>query len=452
LNNPQIHILPEFEYCLHLIKSGKSPVFVSGKAGTGKTTLIRFLKAQLSELNIAVLGPTGISALTLEGQTIHSFFGFPPKPLTREDIRKKQDRSLYENLDLLILDEISMVRADMMDAINLSLQLNRNRRALFGGVQVLLVGDLFQLPPVIASAEEKKLFQTRYASPYFFDADCIKGTGLIRIELEKVFRQTDENFISLLNSIRSQENHRESVGKINRNCYLKQSANPRTLTLVTTNRRAESINRSHMNKLPAPEFTYESTIDGDFGSRERLPAPKILRLREGAQVMFVRNDIQNKTWVNGTIGVVDELTHDHICVKIEETGHIVEVAKEEWTCYKYTWNEKTHSIQSEITGFFRQYPLIPAWAVTIHKSQGLTLNDVKIDLENGAFSTGQTYVALSRCRSIDGISLVRPIRMSDVKVDEVIVEFLKNPHWNTSTPQMEFWPLFKLEKNSDSKE
>ena len=326
-------------------------------------------------------------------------------------------------MDLLVIDEVSMVRADLLDAIDASLRKNTEAgNTPFGGKTVLLVGDLHQLPPVVATEEEKRLFQERYDSPYFFSAECLGHIQLVTKNLSKSFRQVDDTFIELLNDIRVGRNLAEAVQILNdATGYMRRES---LLILTTVNARARQYNENQLRMLDQKEWCFEGVLEGDWSERDdQLPAPRSLRLKKDAQVMFVKN---GTGWVNGTVGRVLDLDDKAIEVELlsePRKGSTVAVQRESWDRYEYQWNEEGRTIDIRTIGTYRQFPFILAWAATIHKAQGLTLDDVNIDLGRGTFAPGQAYVALSRCRTMNGISFSRPLEIEDVLCDQRIVDF-----------------------------
>lgn len=398
----------------------KNCLFITGKAGTGKSTVLKFWRAHTRK-KVAVLAPTGIAALNVEGQTIHSFFGFPPRPLKKEEITPRRNRKLYQALDVLVIDEISMVRVDLLEQIDFFLRVNRNNPAPFGGVQMIFFGDLFQLPPVIASVEEKQLIQQQYESPYFFSAAVFQELPILMIELRTVYRQENRRFIRLLDAIRLRRIDLEEFEEINERYEEEIEDEDFYVTLSARNAEVDAINERKLEELPNEEYAYLAKITGTVNV---LPAETPLRLKVGAQVMFLKNDPKRR-YVNGTIGRVIALDQEQIKVAIlKPNGTIgnIDVERFEWDVVRHKLNPK-QEIETEKIGTFTQYPLRLAWAMTIHKSQGKTFDRVIIDMGRGAFEFGQTYVALSRCRTLEGIILRRPLKPQDILVDERIVEF-----------------------------
>ena len=394
-------------------------MFVTGNAGTGKSTLIRYLRDSL-DMSIVVLAPTGVAALNVGGMTVHSFFRFPPKIQEPKDIKVPADRGLYERVDLLVVDEVSMLRCDLIDAMDAFLRKARSDNSVFGGVQLLLIGDLFQLPPVVPKAEAEVLAARGYATPYFFSALSLQDVPLLRVELTTIYRQKDPGFVALLNRVRVAERTPDTVTELNRLCE-NGAESGGGVTLTATNAAADGINDEALLRIASKEHLLKGELEGKFNfARDRLPSPLELRLKVGAQVMFTKNDEQRR-WVNGTMGVVRTIDEDSIRVDVDGKTHTVEHTS--WETYEYEFDAKQNCILSKPLGTYTQYPLMLAWAVTIHKSQGKTLDNVVIDLGNGAFASGQVYVALSRCRSLEGIKLARPLRPSDIRCDPTIRRF-----------------------------
>jgi len=417
-----IEITDEYRAVKTLLEEGFPIVFVSGKAGTGKSTLIHYLR-HVFKKNVVVVAPTGVAAINVKGTTIHSFFCFPPKVVTDEDIKEVKDRRLYAILDLLIVDEISMVRADLMDAMDKFLRLNgRYSDKPFGGVQLLFVGDLFQIPPVVNREEEAVLLARPYKSEFFFSSKALQNCQLTPIELTKVYRQSDSTFMNMLNKIRVAEDLESVIPSINAECCGRPESKD-SITLTCTNVTADQINTAELRKLPGKSRTFTGEVSGKFAVKDaKLPSPLNLTIKPHAQVMFTKNDSQ-KRWVNGTLGRVTAIKKASIQVELLTNGAIHEVQRAEWDSYKYEYDYVEDKIKTVVSGRYIQYPLMLAWAITIHKSQGKTLEKVCVDLGDGAFASGQVYVALSRCRSLADLSLARPIYISEVKCDERIKRF-----------------------------
>lgn len=420
-----IEITKEYKRCIKAIKKGIKFLFISGKAGVGKSVLIKFLKHKLRKKNILLVAPTGIASINIEGQTIHSLFGFKIDLLTKNNIEKPKGGTseVFNKTDIIIIDEISMVRADLLDAIDISLRLAKNNDEPFGGIQIVAVGDLYQLSPIIKK-EEKIYFKEFYKTEFFFSAKVFEKIKIYPIILNKVFRQNDGITIEALNKIRLNVDHREAVAYINRNCYgiNKEFRDiPRDITLTTTNYNSEKINNFKLKEIKSKEHTYIASIDGVF--KTKLTTPNILKLKIGAKVMFTKNTDE---FANGTLGIIKELNEDIIVVTLLSNNKNISVSRSIWENKKYQVNPNTEEITQITLGSFRQFPLTLAWAITIHKSQGLTLDNMRIDLSTGAFASGQVYVALSRCKSLSTISLTKPISMKDIKLDSRIIDFYKD--------------------------
>lgn len=425
--NQPLELNNDFVYALDQIEKANANLFITGRAGTGKSTLLQLFRNTTKKKTV-VLAPTGIAALNVKGQTIHSFFGFPPRPIGKRDIKRRRNRGLYKRMEVLVIDEISMVRADMLDNIDYFLRVNRESNRPFGGVQVVFFGDLFQLPPVVASEAERNLFEMRYESPYFFSADIFEeGFKLEMLELHKVYRQDNRHFLNLLESIRLNAMDYEVLDDLNQRVEPKFDPPPFYITLSATNSTANRINQQKLKQIPFPTVNYQAKITGSFNPKV-YPTEAILSLKLGSQVMFIKND-PNKAFVNGTIGKITALDPETIEVEIEDDQKVakkIKVEKMDWEILKYKASERDlNKIETETLGTFTQFPVKLAWAITIHKSQGKTFDKIVIDLGRGAFEHGQTYVALSRCRTLEGIVLKNPLRFSDVKTDERIVDFYR---------------------------
>lgn len=414
----------DFKDILDLLEKTRENYFITGRAGTGKSTLLQLFR-NTSHKKVVVLAPTGIAAINVKGQTIHSFFGFPPRLMQANEIQKRRNRHLYIKLDTIVIDEISMVRSDILDHIDRFLRVNRDSPLPFGGVQMVFFGDLFQLPPVVATSVEKEYFRNQYNSQYFFSSKIIEsGWPYQMIELRKIYRQDERHFIHLLDAIRTNSVDYDDLETLNERFEPEETHSGPYITLCSINRIANEINASRLAALTTESEDYLASVTGDFQSR-LFPTELNLSLKVGAQVMFLKND-PNKRFVNGTIGKVIDLKHDSITLNIEkDDGSIneIDLVKHEWEINKYVLSEKNGQIESKTVGTFTQYPIKLAWAITIHKSQGKTFNRVVIDLGRGAFEHGQTYVALSRCTKLRGIVLKKPVRPQDILVDERVVEY-----------------------------
>jgi ATP-dependent DNA helicase PIF1 len=405
---------------LAAIHDGQPIVMIMGRAGTGKSTLIRKLIEQDGKDQV-VIAPTGVAAVNVGGQTIHSFFRIPPRLHNLSEVQPRRGGGkLFKNLRRVIIDEISMVRADLLDAVDYALQINRKDSRPFGGVQMVLVGDFLQLPPVVRGDEAEILTNMGYETPFAFSAKCLRDNSVTKIELTKIYRQDDPEFIRLLGNLRSGDDLNETIAAFNRACHgaRKRKADP--VILCGTNAVADRYNRDGMNALPGQAVSYEGAITGEFNlNKDKLPAPEMLSLKVGARIMMVKND-KEKNWVNGSLGTVVRLGQDRIWVNLDDKSGEYEVAKVSWDNIRYGWDETAGKIQANTVGSYSQIPVIPAWALTIHKAQGLTLDNVRVDLATGAFASGQAYVALSRARSLDGLSFAAPLRNADIIVDSAL--------------------------------
>ncbi|MBU2102439.1 MAG: AAA family ATPase [Candidatus Omnitrophota bacterium] len=409
----------EFLGAFNLLENTRDPVFVSGKAGTGKSTLLKYFRTHTSK-NVVVLAPTGVAAINVGGQTIHSFFRFPPRLIQKDTIRRRRNAKIIKKLDMVIIDEVSMVRADLMDGIDYALRINRDQMDVpFGGAQVVFFGDLFQLPPVV-EAQAQEILARNYESPYFFNANVFDQISLRYIELTKIYRQSDAKFINILNQIRSKEHTEEELGVLNERV---RERIPQDLAhcviLTTTNYRANTINEERLVSLSADVVTHDATTTGAFDA-SAYPTEFSLKLKRGAQVILIKND-PDKRWVNGTIAEIAAVFPG--CIEVCIGENVYEVPRVTWEKIQYEYNGAQEKIEEHVVGTFEQYPLKLAWAITIHKSQGQTFDNVIIDLGFGAFTHGQVYVALSRCRSLEGIILKRKVYESDIIFDERIYEF-----------------------------
>jgi len=417
---PDFDFNEEFQQAFDLMENTRKHVFITGKAGTGKSTLLEYFRTKSSK-NIVVLAPTGVAAIKAQGQTIHSFFKFPPRFIQKEHIRRLRKKEVINHLDTIVIDEASMLRADLLDGIDYSLRVSRDDyNTPFGGVQIIIFGDLFQLPPVV-EREIRDFMESLYSSPYIFSAHVFESIDLECIELSKIYRQKDSSFINLLNKIRMKDFDVSGMERLNKRVDKNIGHESGIITLTTTNYNANNINVSCLSRMSSKEYNYHAKILGKFDEKSS-PAELCLTLKVGAQVMLLRNNIDKK-WVNGTIAEVDELSESRIKVNIG--GGIYDVPKNTWEKIEYEYNPLTQKIEEKVIGSFEQFPIKLAWAITIHKSQGQTFKNVIIDMGFGAFTHGQTYVALSRCTSLEGIILKRPIIYSDIIFDDRIYQFQK---------------------------
>lgn len=418
-----------FDLAYRFVTETNENIFLTGKAGTGKTTFLKYLKDN-STKNIVVAAPTGVAAINAGGVTLHSLFQLPFHPFlptknNKEDLlakirQNKQRQQLLRKMELLVIDEISMVRCDVMDAIDTILRhTRRNYHLPFGGVQLLCIGDLHQLPPV-AQNQEWSILNEYYESPFFFDSLAIKEQLPLLIELNKIYRQKEGSFVKLLNKVRNNHMNADDFEDLHLRYdpTFRPERDEKYITLTSHNKQADQINEQELYKLNGASFNYKAVVEDDF-PENMYPVDFELSLKEGAQVMFLKNDLIQRRYYNGKIGVVKELTKDKIIVDCDGTE--IEVGKETWENSRYTLNRTDGKLEQETLGTFTQYPLRLAWAITIHKSQGLTFEKVMIDA-GAAFSSGQVYVALSRCTSLAGIVLLSKITPSAIQSNENVIK------------------------------
>jgi ATP-dependent DNA helicase PIF1 len=412
----------DYEAALDYLGEPGGHLFVTGRAGTGKSTLLRCLKDMITG-DMAVLAPTGLAAVNVGGQTIHSFFGLPPRLIKPEDIRRSRNGQIMRRLELLVIDEISMVRSDLMWAIDQSLRVNRGRpREPFGGVRLVMFGDLHQLPPVVQEAEVAEHLESSYGGPFFFSVGALRqGAGTTLLELEQVFRQRDEQLIRILNIVREGEVTQQDLELLN------ERVNPvRTLSegdpyviLTPTNAAAQRINMAYLDALGGTPRIFEAGVTGDFNPAAH-PTDSTLTLKPGAKVILLRND-PDRRWVNGTVARVSRLDERQVWAEVD--GNEYELEPVAWEQRRYAFDKAQDKIVETVVGTFKQFPVRLAWALTIHKAQGLTLDRVYIDLGRGTFAHGQAYVALSRCRTLEGLALARPLRPADILFDPVAMGY-----------------------------
>lgn len=416
----------QFRDTLRLLEETNANVFVTGRAGTGKSTFLDYFRVTTKK-RVAVLAPTGVAALNVRGQTIHSFFRFGID-VTPQKVRKASGKRglIFQNLDALIIDEISMVRADLLDCVDKALRVNReDPYTPFGGVQMIFVGDLYQLPPVVPE-EEGEIFTGYYPGFYFFDARVMQELDVRMVELTTVYRQKDEAFIRLLNAVRSGEITDAELADLNTR-WQNKNVEKADFSVVLTTRTAlaEQINLEKLAAIRAPARVYEAIVEGDFKEKQ-IPTHRVLKLKPGAQVMLLNNDSQHR-WVNGTLGKITALEHDEDGDRMEvqlQNGKVIEVAPHTWEMTSFYFDKRAGAIASRSNGSFTQYPLKLAWAVTIHKAQGKTFDQVVIDIGEGTFAHGQMYVALSRATTLEGITLRKPIERQHIFTDKRVAEFL----------------------------
>ena len=434
----EMSINTELDLAWQFVERTGVNVFLTGKAGTGKTTFLRRLKER-SPKRMVVVAPTGVAAINAGGVTIHSFFQFPLAPyipggsFNAKDEKyrfSKEKKNIIRTLDLLVIDEISMVRADLLDQIDAVLRLHKDRHRPFGGVQLLMIGDLSQLAPVVKD-DEWTLLREYYRTPYFFGSHALQQTQHVTIELQHVYRQTDHTFINILNEVRENRLSAESLALLNARVGVSSmpselsrnsELNSGTIRLTTHNATANRYNEERMDALKSIRFSFKAKVVGTF-PESSYPAEETLVLKEGCQVMFLKNDSQGSRYYNGKLGIVSSVDASKICVRGIEDNVVVEVEPEVWTNARYVIDKETKEIREEIEGEFRQYPLRLAWAITIHKSQGLTFDHAVLDV-NAAFAAGQVYVALSRCRSLEGLVLTAPLNIASVRTDVAVTDYM----------------------------
>ena len=432
-----LHRTPAFDQALDLLASGGAFTFITGRAGTGKSTLLNHFR-QATSLLVPVLAPTGVAALNVQGETIHRFFRFFPG-ITVEHAKQRalasHDVDIYKEADLLLVDEISMVRADLFDCMDQFLRIVRKTNRPFGGLRVAVIGDLYQLPPVVTSAE-RSAFSQMYASPYFFSShvveELIASREFVMIELDTVYRQADPAFVALLNSVRNRSLTGEDLRRLN--TRVSKEITKEAITLTAMNDAADTLNVHRLKEIAAPMKTFSGTFAGAFPPRE-TPTDASLALKKGARVMCVANDKEGR-FVNGSLGRIqgfkalkkegEKRAKDYVVEVRLDSGSLVKILPHTWTIYRSSYDRSKNSLNQEKMGSFTQLPLRLAWAVTIHKSQGKTFDAVAIDLGRGAFASGQTYVALSRCRSFEGLSLAKPLTLHDVRLERAIEDFFES--------------------------
>lgn len=415
-----INVLPEYLFVKQLIEQQFPAIFLTGGAGTGKSTFIRWLcREYRGELLLGA--PTAMAAINVGGRTLHSLFQLPPAWVVKDDIKPTKKREI-KKAKLLIIDEISMVTANLLDGISAYLRLNRDIDRPFGGLTVVMVGDLFQLPPVI-DEKTMPLFEQIYGSPKFYNARSLKSIDYCAIELTQTYRQTQQDFVQLLCNIREGIDLENSIEQLNQQCLICPAPPQGAVWLSPRNTEVNRKNKTELAKIESPNFCFEGELQGAF-KPDRLPSPLHLNLKVGAQVMFTQNDPKRR-WYNGSVGYVSALSEQEVSIVLQSNNEKLMIERAEWPEYSYQWNVDKQEIERIEVGRYIQFPLVLAWAMTIHKSQGRTIDKVHLELGKGAFETGQTYVALSRCPTLDGLSFSRELKSADVLVDMESVNFYK---------------------------
>jgi len=429
INGEKIELNDETLIALNSMESTSQNIFLTGKAGTGKTTLLKYFKENTKK-KVVILAPTGVSAVNIGGQTIHSFFKFGINVSPVSIKKATGSTAIYKNLDSIIIDEISMVRADLLDCVDMFMRLNgKNKNLPFGGVQIIAVGDLFQLPPVVTSYEEE-MFSSYYKSPYFFDSKVFIDADFKLIELNKIYRQDDSKFIDILEGIRSGNIRDSHLDLLNKRYQdpMDENLDPSIFNdyifLVTTNAMADAINNGKLNELESNKIIFKGKKSGMF--ERNLPTNEDLALKENARIMMLNNDKEGR-WVNGDLGTVTKINEykQEIYVRLEN-GVEALVPKYTWEMVKFSYDKDFDSVDTDVVGTFAQFPIRLAWAITIHKGQGKTYNNVIVDFGRGTFTHGQAYVALSRCRSLEGMILKTPLIRRHIMIDERINKFMQN--------------------------
>jgi ATP-dependent exoDNAse (exonuclease V) alpha subunit len=418
----------DWKQALDIMELTSESMFLTGKAGTGKSTLLR-LFLDKSKKNVVVLAPTGVAALNVKGETIHSFFGFKPG-VNDEMIEKvakktsKDKKKLIQKVDMIVIDEVSMLRADLLDYIDKTLRLIRGSWDPFGGIQMVFVGDLYQLPPVVGKNEEG-IFNSRYSSPYFFSANVLNSLEYSKVELRTIHRQEEEDFVKILNGVREKYVGEEDLEYLNERVEEIDLEEDGMVYLATTNKKVDLINGARLAELYGENYEFETKLNGKVDKSIQRSIDDTLNLKEGAQVMFLNNDPAGR-WVNGSIGRVETINEFEMSLKVRlvDDRKLVTVKRHTWDVLKYGLGGDG-DVESKSVASMEQFPLKLAWAITIHKAQGKTFENVVVDMGWGSFAHGQTYVALSRCRSLQALRLARPIKMTDIIMDERVRNWMR---------------------------
>ncbi len=425
----KLEVNERFRHALQLMEHSDQSLFITGRAGTGKSTLLSHFCARTKKKPV-ILAPTGVAALNVKGSTIHKFFRFyvdvTPEKIFRKQVKPRNPK-IYEKLQTIIIDEISMVRADLLDCVDAMLRMYGPKPKLpFGGVQMIFVGDLYQLPPVVKQDAESS-FHDHYETPFFFSAHCLRDADFSVIELDKIYRQKEQHFVDILNRVRTASVTDDDIAALNARFepFYEPKGDAFFIHLTTTNRKADEINDAHLTSLPGKVQSTTARVEGEF-KPDAFPTAEILKFKRGAQIMLLNNDTQGR-WVNGSVGVIESITRDeddraYVKVRLEDDDDLVHVYPHSWEIYKY--GVEGGEITAQAVGSFTQFPFRLAWAVTIHKAQGKTFDHVLIDIDRGTFAAGQMYVALSRCTSLEGIVLKTRIAAHHITTDERIVQFL----------------------------
>ncbi len=422
----QYEISPGIQEALAAIDGGNPIVLVVGRAGTGKTRLVQYLKARPGGELQATVAPTGVAALNAQAQTIHSFFRFRPQGVLDANNLPREHNfgTLYRRMNRLVIDEISMVRADLIDGIEARLRQICNDDRPFGGVQLVMVGDFLQLPPVVQGQDGELLKRLQYKAAYAFSAHALQSAPITPIVLDHIWRQNEADFVEILGRIRSDEAIETAINQLNEKCVGSHRDGVEPLLLTSTRHAAEQYNHNGLAALSTNPAVFRAQIEGRYPIvNDSLPAPEYLELAVGARVMATKNDTQGR-WVNGSLGTVTRVLQDAAFVRFDRTQQEHLVSRVAWEKIAQEWNGALQKIENKVVGTYRQIPLVHGWAITIHKAQGLTLDDVRVDFGTGAFAPGQAYVALSRVRTIAGLSFVRPLRRTDVQADPILLAFM----------------------------
>jgi ATP-dependent DNA helicase PIF1 len=426
----KIKLTKEFREAFDAMNDSWDHIFLTGRAGTGKSTLLKYFRQKTKKKHV-VLAPTGVAALNVKGQTIHSFFGFHPA-ITVDRVRKAHvdSRALFKTIETIVIDEISMVRADLLDCVDKALRLNRDRpHEAFGGVQMIFIGDLYQLPPIV-TRDEQTLFLRQYPTPYFFCAHAMQDVEMKTIELQKVHRQKEKEFVQLLENLRTNTMSADDIQTWNtrHDPYFDPRDEPGFIHLTTTNKMAKQRNDHELRQLSGKVVKLKSSSMGNLPDR-RMPSESEISVKEGARIMFTTNDPE-KRWVNGTLGTITRILKKGLSKfptleVVLEDGEEVEVKQHKWEIFEYEHGDG--GVEESVIGSYTQYPITLAWAVTIHKGQGKTFDNVLVDVGWGAFAHGQMYVALSRCTTFKGLVLLKPFQSKDVILDDAVVRFMNRP-------------------------